>query len=262
MAYPIFVLEGPDNGGKSTLAKALARQCGAEIIHSIYRFRGRMNAYHLAQFRKALRTAQNRPVVMDRWWPSEVAYGNTYRDGCEYADTLPFFQQLAHDYWVSYTYCMPARWEEYWNWCKKVWKSDEEMYDLDKAKYHWLWLNYRDVMFDHRNSNNRSNVMQYFNVTLEAWRDGDSSKYANYVATRAIHNLKYVATDEEKDLMNRMAYHWKLVGRIPNNELPEIPNDNQNDDKLAETHQKDSSPRDQEGTESAVNGETQLGFQL
>ena len=239
MAYPIFILEGPDNGGKSTLAKALARKCGAEIVHSTYRFKGRMAAYHLAQFRKALRIAQNKPVVLDRWWPSEVAYGNTFRDGCEYAQNLPFYQQLGHDYWCSYTYCMPARWEEYWSWCLKVWNQSEEMYEPDEAKYHWLWMNYRDMMFDHRNINNRSNVLQYFNVTLEAWRDGDSSKFAGYIIARMMNNLRYLAKPEEKDLMNRMAYHWKLVGRVPNNELPEIPNDDENNNSLAETRPDD-----------------------
>lgn len=240
MAFPIFVLEGPDNGGKSTLCKALARQCGAEIIHSTYRFKGNMYQYHLAQFRRALRTAQKKPVVMDRWWPSEVAYGNTYRDGCEYKEMIPYLQSLGHDYWISYTWCMPSRWEEYWKWFITHYDRDVEMYAPDEARYHWLWMNYRDMMFDHRNINNRSNVMQYFNVTLEAWRDGNSNKYARYIIARMMDNLRTIATKEEKDLMNRMAYHWKLVGRVPNNELPEIPDDNENDDQLAEAPKPDN----------------------
>ena len=239
MAFPIFVLEGPDNGGKSTLAKALARKTNGVIIHSSYRFKGRMYQYHLAQFRKALRTAQKRPVIMDRFWPSEVAYGNTYRDGVECSYKMPILQSLCHDYWVSYTYCMPPRWEEYWGWCKKTWKQQEEMYELDSAKYHWLWMNYRDMMFDHRNINNRSNVLQYFNVTLEAWRDGDSSKFANYIIARTMNNLRYIATEDEKNLMNRMAKHWKQVGRIPTHQLPELNNDYEDDNTMAEAPSRD-----------------------
>jgi thymidylate kinase len=132
MGYPIFVLEGPDNSGKSTLAKSLSKKVGGKIMHATYRFKGRMFEYHLATFRLALKAAQHQPVILDRWWPSESAYGNTYREGAEYSkEQFAVLQQLAKDYFVSYTYCVPTRFEEYWYFATYVWKSHEEMFEKD-----------------------------------------------------------------------------------------------------------------------------------
>ena len=237
-----MVLEGPDNGGKSTLAKRLQRNCGAVIIHSTYRFKGSMYQYHVAQFRKALKVAQSKPVVMDRWWPSEVAYGNTYRDGCEYEEMLPYLQQLGKDYLVSYTFCMPTRWEEYWSWCNRVWKDEDEMYAKDKAAYNWLWMNYRELALNQYRYYHQ-NLVQHYNVVLEGNRP-DPNGFAKYIISRLMDNLKRMSP-EEKETFKRMSHHWKLVGRVPNNLLPEIPTNVTHDSSLAEAparHHQDGGP--------------------
>ena len=212
MAYPIFVLEGPDNGGKSTLAKEIARQCNGKVIHATYRFKGRMYQYHMAQFRMALRKAQNNPVIMDRWWPSEVAYGNTYRDGCEYAKGIPDFVKLGKMYHVSYTYCMPTRFEEYWEGCKQVWKSEEEMYELDEARYNLLWQNYRELAVQQYGYYPRD-LIQNYNWMLSGNRsENRPSGIARWIIARMMTELRALS-QEQKDLMNRMTTNWKEVGR-------------------------------------------------
>jgi thymidylate kinase len=220
MPYPIFVLEGPDNGGKSTLAKALARRCKAKIIHSTYRFKGRMYAYHLAQFRKALKIAQTQPVVMDRWWPSEVCYGNTFRSGPEFNFNIDMLSQLGKAYLVSFTYCMPTRWEEYWAWCDKSWRQEDEMYQKDEGRYNWLWKCYRELMVNNYGYYHQ-NLIQHYNVTLEGPRNDHGDSFAQYIIARSRDNLHRMSP-EEKDLFKRMSQHYRLVGRVRLEDLPPL----------------------------------------
>lgn len=220
-AYPIFVLEGPDNGGKSTLAKNMAKLINAKIVHSTYRFKGRMMAYHLAQFRKALRLANKQPVILDRWWPSEIAYGNTFRSGPEVGFDQQLLIDLGKAYYVSYTYCMPTGWDTYWRWCKERWKQEDEMYQPDEAKYNWLWENYRTLMIFKYN-NYPLNLVQYYDVTREISRPEAVEGFLKYMVAR-VKSQAAVMKPEDKDMIRRMAYHWKLVGRVPLDQLPPLP---------------------------------------
>lgn len=211
MTYPIFVLEGPDCGGKTTLAEVLAKKCGAKRLHATYRFKGRMHLYHLAQFRLALKTAQTRPVVMDRWWPSEIAYGNTYRSGPEPNFDYEFFIELGRCYCVSYTFCMPTRWEEYWKWYQLRYSKDREMYPLDMGQVNWLWQNYRELMLDHHKYYPQ-NLLQFYNITLEMPRQDGGNSFAKYILARMRTQLTYLK-DEDKQTMRNMSKNWKTVGK-------------------------------------------------
>jgi hypothetical protein len=221
MPFPIMVLEGPDNGGKSTLAKGLAKHLNGVVLHSTYRFKGHMMAYHLAQFRKALRLANKQPVIMDRWWPSEVAYGNTFRMGPESNFDKQLLIDLGKAYYVSYTYCMPTGWDTYWRWSKSVWKQEDEMYEPDEAKYNWLWDNYRTLMLYNYNYY-PLNLTQYYDVTREYARDDGVLSFCKYILARLKSQIA-ILEPENKELMKRMAYHWKLVGRLSLDQLPEVP---------------------------------------
>jgi hypothetical protein len=180
MKYPVFVLEGADCTGKSTMAEVLVRKTGAHYIHSTYRWKGRMGAYHWAQLRKAVRLAETKPVVMDRWWPSEVVYGNVYRNGPEkgydwrelhhYADLLGF----------SYTFCLPLRWDQYWEFAKEHYHNQDQMYKLDEARINFVWMNYRDMMIDAYRTFDRERL-HYYNVVLDRYR---CNMFANHIITR------------------------------------------------------------------------------
>lgn len=78
----LFIIEGPDCSGKSTLARHLAAQkdavyihaSGAKSLHSV------MQDYHKSLLAIAVANLElGRNVVMDRFWPSEVVYGSILR---------------------------------------------------------------------------------------------------------------------------------------------------------------------------------------
>lgn len=169
MGAPVFVFEGPDCVGKSTLAQLVAKKTGAVYLHATYKFKGRMYLYHLAMLRKALKIAETRPVVLDRWWPSEVAYGNAYRDGPEYGQDYQNLHKVADDYGFVYTFCIPLRWEQYWEFAKKNYHNQAQLYKMDEGKMKLVWRLYRDIALDNGNTFDRERL-HYYNVVLDQYR--------------------------------------------------------------------------------------------
>lgn len=206
MPYPIFVLEGPDNSGKSTLANVLAAKCGGKIIHSTYRWKDKMYLFHLSQFRRALKHAQERPVILDRWWPSEIAYANTYRDGPSDDYDLDHFTRLGKQYFVSYTYCFPTRWEQYWQFFLDHYDRDVEMYPPNKERYRYLWKVYRELALN-QYSYYPQNLIQHYNVVIDQHR-GDS--FARYIIARAMNQMR-ILTPEEKEGMRQLSDNWRDI---------------------------------------------------
>ena len=78
----IYVLEGPDGTGKSTLAKALAKETHAMVIHPYYNDQWEMKGYltSIIKFAEDLNN-QGINVVLDRWCISELIYGTIFRGG-------------------------------------------------------------------------------------------------------------------------------------------------------------------------------------
>jgi len=80
----IICLEGADGTGKSTLAEAFRKELGAETyLHAGCKYVRRMHLYHTAILRHAVDRVERtgRPVILDRWWPSELVYAAVYRGG-------------------------------------------------------------------------------------------------------------------------------------------------------------------------------------
>jgi hypothetical protein len=78
--HPIIIIEGPDAVGKTTLARSIKKLApDALYIHS--RYHKDIWPYHAAALRRAVRHARIAPVIMDRHWPSECAYGRAFRAG-------------------------------------------------------------------------------------------------------------------------------------------------------------------------------------
>jgi hypothetical protein len=111
--YPIIVLEGPDGVGKSSLAKELSSYLGARYIHLTYRFKDKMHIYHYAAIRLAAHLSQNQPVVMDRWWPSEIVYADVYRGGSPFIKHYFLLEHVAAKLGVTYVMCLPKDREQY-----------------------------------------------------------------------------------------------------------------------------------------------------
>lgn len=99
----IYILEGVDGTGKTTLAEALAAKTKGHILHSSYDKEWNMEQYHTDIIESAIILAQYQPVIIDRWAPSEFVYGQVFRGGSSY-DTgkliEDFFESI--QYWI---YC-------------------------------------------------------------------------------------------------------------------------------------------------------------
>lgn len=81
----IWVIEGGDGVGKSTLAKALSDRVKAITIHSSFDSSWPILYCHT----KIIETAFNLDtmgisVILDRWAPSEEVYGTVFREGPAY----------------------------------------------------------------------------------------------------------------------------------------------------------------------------------
>jgi thymidylate kinase len=74
----IYIIEGPDGSGKTTLATQLARQASAEIIHMSYPTTPEEQEKMFDEYVKVLNKPRN--MIFDRCWYSEMAYGPVMRD--------------------------------------------------------------------------------------------------------------------------------------------------------------------------------------
>ena len=74
----IFIIEGPDGSGKTTLAEKLSRQTGYPVVHRSQPKSEEEKLRMLDEYVEAINTGRN--VIFDRCWYSEMAYGPVMRD--------------------------------------------------------------------------------------------------------------------------------------------------------------------------------------
>jgi len=127
--YPIIVFEGPDGSGKTSLAKTMASHVGGRYIHLTYRFKDRMHLYHGAAIRLAARLSRNQPVIVDRWWPSEIVYADAYRGGSKFAKYYLLLEHIANNLGVTYVICLPEDRTRYLDHFAVLKDQRTEMYD-------------------------------------------------------------------------------------------------------------------------------------
>lgn len=127
--YPVIVLDGPDGTGKSTLARSLSARLDAHHLHLTYRWPNNMFDYHSAALFYVLRKAQTQPVVLDRWWPSEVVYADAYRGGSNWPLAYRMLEKVALRFGFSYIFCLPHNKEEYLQFYNVLKGKRVEMYD-------------------------------------------------------------------------------------------------------------------------------------
>lgn len=113
MTYPFIVLEGPDSAGKTTLGKALVDYLGAHYIHLTYRFKDKMFDYHTAALEQCLRHLEHGPVVLDRWWGSELIYAQAFRGGSQWPMGGRLLDRAGLKHSVFYVLCRPESRDDY-----------------------------------------------------------------------------------------------------------------------------------------------------
>lgn len=132
--YPIFVFEGPDGAGKTSLAEELKKYVGARYIHLTYRWTDKMNLYHAAAIRYAARLAETQPVIIDRWWPSEIIYAEAYRGGSSFIKHYFMLEHIATQLGVTYVWCQPEDRERYLAHYDVLRNTRDEMYESGMSK--------------------------------------------------------------------------------------------------------------------------------
>jgi len=74
----IFILEGPDGAGKSTLAKTLNYQTGYKLIHNSAPQSEEEQELMYGMYLQAIKSSKN--IIFDRAWYSEMVYGPLLRN--------------------------------------------------------------------------------------------------------------------------------------------------------------------------------------
>jgi len=81
----LYIIEGADGTGKSTLGKAIAEQTKGHILHASFDKEWNIKEYHDSLFKATLTLLEYQDVIMDRWATSEEVYAEAYRGGKKYA---------------------------------------------------------------------------------------------------------------------------------------------------------------------------------
>lgn len=98
----IYVVEGVDGTGKSTLCQAIANEVNGLVIHSTFNREWNIYEYNrqTMEYAQAL-SAAGINVILDRWAVSEEIYGTVFRAGPSY-DTLKLIREYDNIVWI---YC-------------------------------------------------------------------------------------------------------------------------------------------------------------
>lgn len=146
----IYILEGPDGTGKSTLANEIAKHTKASILHCSYNKDWDIKQHHIDIFKAAKLIVQWMPVVLDRWAYSELVYGTVFRNKPAY-DVKDYIFENEHDLASAV-----------WIYCR----NDEA------AENHKKHMELRDEMYD-----DMSEVSKTFDEFIKADKDINWTEY-------------------------------------------------------------------------------------
>jgi thymidylate kinase len=151
MTPKLFILEGADSTGKSTLARHLAKRLQAAYLHAsghrtLYEA---MHAHHAALINDAKVNLTNGvSVVMDRSWPSEVVYGSVLRPEHQFRFDPVAMQRMLHPLRPTYIHCRTDEnsWKLYLD-CHDE-HDKEQFHRLEKTQYEAIAQQYDQFFMD------------------------------------------------------------------------------------------------------------------
>lgn len=100
----IYILEGADGTGKTTLARKILDKTNGHYLHSTYDRYWDIQDYHQQIAESAISLDIYQDVVIDRWALSELIYGNVFREGPSY-NVETTLKNLDNEEWVTWIYC-------------------------------------------------------------------------------------------------------------------------------------------------------------
>lgn len=100
----IYILEGADGTGKTTLARKILDKTNGHYLHSTYDRYWDIQDYHQQIAESAISLNIYQDVVIDRWALSELIYGNVFREGPSY-NVETTLKNLDNEQWVTWIYC-------------------------------------------------------------------------------------------------------------------------------------------------------------
>ena len=103
----IYLIEGPDGVGKTTLAQEIDRQRKVSIIHATYKPAWDIKEHHKDIWKAAKLIHKWTDVVIDRWAPSDLIYGTVFR-GEPYYDVNGYLWEMEPEFekeGVTWIYC-------------------------------------------------------------------------------------------------------------------------------------------------------------
>lgn len=130
MSHPIFIVEGPDACGKTTLCRKLQERIGARYIHMT--LRREMFLYQLGSLALAIRWSVQSPVLIDRHWPSENIYAAVYRGGTPLREESAWTRWLCEQLGVFYVACVLRDDERCAQAHAETAETGREMYEPDE----------------------------------------------------------------------------------------------------------------------------------
>lgn len=123
----IYILEGPDGVGKTTLARAIQDKTKGHILHCTWKEEFNMEDYFTDILDAAIELEPYQDVVIDRWAPSEWVYGHVFRGGPAF-DVFDFIKEKVLDENIPVKWIMCRNNNAVLNH-KKNMKEREEMFE-------------------------------------------------------------------------------------------------------------------------------------
>lgn len=90
----LYVIEGADGTGKSTLSKELLEATKGHLLHGTWDKEWDIPEYHRSMFDAAVKLLEYQDVILDRWSVSEEVYSNAFRGGAKYSADQWMTEQL------------------------------------------------------------------------------------------------------------------------------------------------------------------------
>lgn len=81
----LYIVEGADGTGKSTLCKELMEATKGHLLHGSWNKEWNIPSYHADMYNAALMLLEYQDVILDRWSVSEEVYANAFRGGSAYS---------------------------------------------------------------------------------------------------------------------------------------------------------------------------------